>query len=147
MDSPNPEGSPAISGRGIKSILKKARQGIKGNASSVSIGTEDSAADSPDTTQVSLNSSIEKFGIRTSNEAGREDGDSSSSGPLSKLIPGKLKKRRKKGNKQQSVYDAKGLSPKQSLGSRDNFGETLSPGERDDDGTNSLLTYDSDDQS
>lgn len=131
----------------MKSILKKARQGIKGNASSVSIGTEDSAG-SPNTTQVSLSSSTDKFKVWDNNEAVRDDGDSSSSGPLSKLIPAKLKKRKKRSEAQQPGYNGEDFSRGRSLGIGDDSGGGLSPGEKElEDDEASLLTYDSDDHS
>ena len=128
----------------MKSILKKARQGIKGNASSASIGTEDSAG-SPNATQVSLTSSTDKFKVRNSNEIVRDDGDSSGSRPLSKLIPAKLKKRKKRREAQPPAYNVEDFSRGRS---RDDNGGGLSPGDKEsEDDEASLLTYDSDDQS
>lgn len=95
MESAASEVSPPPSGRGLKSVLAKARRGGKDSSSTPSNNGTDNSSEGH-----GIRSSIESIRerARTSRESSIDDGmvTTSKSHPLSKLIPGRIKKRLKK---------------------------------------------------
>lgn len=96
METAASEVSPPPSGRGLKGVLAKARRGGKDSSSTPSNnGTDNNSSEGH-----GIRSSIESIRerARTSRESSIDDGTvtTSKSHPLSKLIPGRIKKRLKK---------------------------------------------------
>lgn len=95
METAASEVSPPPSGRGLKGVLAKARRGGKDSASTPSNNGTDNSSESH-----GIRSSLESIRerARTSRESSIDDGTltTSKSHSLSKLIPGRIKKRLKK---------------------------------------------------
>lgn len=95
METAAAEVSPSPSGRGLKGVLAKARRGGKDSSSVPSNNGTDNSSESH-VIRSSLESIRER--ARTSRESSIDDGTvvTSKSHSLSKLLPGRLKKRLKK---------------------------------------------------
>lgn len=121
-------------------MLRKARAGLKDNSSTLSVNGTD-------------NSSSSRGGVRSSIDSVHNDGDDSGIGRVSKLIPGRIRKKRRKA-REAAEPEPEEVNRGRSIGDRpldgkigDNdaseiTGEGQSP--VDDDGGSSLITYDSD---
>jgi len=113
MDAPNKELSPALStsapsGKGLKGVLKKARLGRKDDASTISLNGSDEGNTG------GLRNSVESLLDRArDNRSSLDDGLPSGPSNLSKLIPGRVKKKLKKREEaehQQELGDGRGRS-------------------------------------
>jgi len=118
MDAPHKEPSPApstsaTSGKGLKSVLKKARLARKDDSSTVSLNGSDEGNTEQGGIRKSVDSLLDR--ARDSNRSSVDD-NGLPSGPsnLSKLIPGrvrkKIRKREEAEQQQQEIADGRGRS-------------------------------------
>lgn len=145
--------APSTSTNKLKAVFSKARRGNKDNGSSLSINDVDSTASGSRGIRASFDATIDKIKTRASGE--HDDADSSGSGGIAKLIPGRIKKERRRREAEAAQQDAEELQRGRSIGDRGGVGDASlgrSPFdasasrdtlEGDDDGS-SLITYDSD---
>lgn len=154
MESVTQETSPAPLSKGLKSVLRKARHGRKDNASTLSVNGTDNSSSSHVGIRSSIDSTVEKLKSHVTEDSGHNDGDDSGTGRISKLIPGRIRKKRRKA-REAAEQEQEEANRGRSIGGRpingdivDNdvseaTGEGQSPID-DDDGGSSLITYDSD---
>ena len=147
--------APSTSTNKLKAVFSKARRGTKDNGSSLSINEADSTASGSRGIRASFDATIDKIKTRGSGE--HDDAESSGSGGIAKLIPGRSKKKRRKreAEAEAAQQEAEELRRGRSIGERggvggNGLGTALDAGaaghdilEGDDDGS-SLITYDSD---
>ena len=156
METASAEQSPApsTSTNKLKHVFSKARRNNRdNNASNLSINDTDSTASGSRGLRASFDATMDKIKTRASGE--HDDADSSGSAGITKLIPGRTKKKRRKREAEAAQQEAEELRRGRSIGDRGGVGaaglgtapfdastshDTL---EADDDGS-SLITYDSD---
>lgn len=154
MDSVTQETSPARSSKGLKSVLRKARPGRKDNASTLSVNGTDNSSNGRGGIRSSIDSTVGKLKSHTTEESSQNDGDDTGSHGISKLIPARIRKKRRKA-REAAEQDEDGAARGRSIGDRPSngaigdlaaseiTGESQSTLDDDDDGS-SLITYDSD---
>lgn len=154
MDSVTQETSPARSSKGLKSVLRKARAGRKDNASTLSVNGTDNSSSSRGGIRSSIDSTAGKLKSNTTGEASHNDGDDSGNHGINKLIPARIRKKRRKA-REAAEQEQEGPARGRSFGdtpsngamgdhaASDITGESQSTRDDDDDGS-SLITYDSD---
>ena len=152
MDSPNTEISPApstsaASSRGLKGVFKKARLGRKDDASTTSLNGSDEGQSG------GIRNSVDSLLDRARDGRGSVD-DGLPSGPsnLSKLIPGRVKKKLRRREaaelQQQKMANGRGRSvTDQPATAADSQLHTDSIDESQDDDEESLISVESDNES
>lgn len=148
MESAAKETSPAPSSKGLKSVLTKARRGLKDNSSTLSVNGTDTSSNSHGGLRSSIDSTVEKLKPRTSADTSQNEGDKSGSSGIAKLISSRSRKKRKKA-RAAAEQDQEEATRGCSIGERASHGASgdLDASDKtpeDDDGGSSLLTYDSD---
>ena len=154
MDSVTQETSPARSSKGLKSVLRKARTGRKDNSSTLSVNGTDNSSSSLGGIRSSIDSTVEKLKSHVTEDPAHNNGDDAGLGRISKLIPSRIRKKRRKAREaaeqeQEEANRGRTIGDKPingDLGDND-ASETTGEGQSlidDDDGGSSLITYDSD---
>ncbi len=152
MESVATEISPTRSTKGLKGVLTKARRGRKDNPATLSINGGDSSSIRSGF-RSSTDSTVEKLRSQTTEETGHHDGDDLGHSRITKLIPGRLRKKRRKAREgeeqdQEEATRGRSIGDRPNNGSAgDHEGSDIAGGSQvplDDDGGSSLLTYDSD---
>ena len=153
MDSVTQETSPARSSKGLKSVLRKARPGRKDNGSTLSVIGTDNSSSSRGGIRSSIDSTVEKLKSHGTDDSNHNDGDDSGTGRISKLIPARIRKKRRKareatGQEQEEANRGRSIGDRPVKGDASDHDTTEITGEgqsaEDDDGGSSLITYDSD---
>ncbi len=154
MDSVTQETSPARSSKGLKSVLRKARTGRKDNSSTLSVNGTDNSSSSLGGIRSSIDSTVEKLKSHVTEDSAHNNGDDAGLGRISKLIPGRIRKKRRKAREaaeqeQEEANRGRTIGDKPINGDLgdNNASETTGEGQSpidDDDGGSSLITYDSD---
>lgn len=152
MESVTQEASPARSSKGLKGVLRKARHGHKDNASTLSVNGTDNSGSSRGGVRSSIDSITEKLKSNGTDESAQNNEDDSGAARISKLIPGRIRKKRRKARQTaEREQESRGRSVEDrpindKIGDNE-ASETTGEGQSvddDDDGSSSLITYDSD---
>ena len=146
--------TPSTTTNKLKTVFSKTRRGHKDNSSSLSVNDADSTNSGSHGIRASFEATIDKVRTRASGEHD-DDGNSSGSGGISKLIPGRIKKKRRKRDAEAEQQDAEELQRGRSIGDRGGgvdpsrgnsapLTTTVSQDGPDGDDGSSLITYESD---